>query len=86
MDGQMILFFKKWIDKIFFDYQNNINKKCLLLLDRASSNITSNILDHLKNNNIEYAFIPGKLTTFLQPLNIGINKQFKSHLSNKYLL
>ena len=78
--------FKKWIDNIFLDYQNNINKKCLLLLDRAPSHITSNILDHLKNNNIECTFIPGKLTRFLQPLDIGINKQFKSHLSNKYLL
>ena len=32
-----------------------------------------------------YVFIPGGLTRYLQPLDIGVNRQFKDHLKNNYL-
>ena len=78
--------FLKWLDNIYLSYQNRINKKCLLLFDRAPSHLTREILNHLEINNIEFSFIPAKLTRFLQPIDIGINKQFKSYLKNKYLI
>ena len=66
-------------------YQNKISKKCLLLFDRAPPHITKEILNHLEKK-CWISFIPAKLTRFLQPLDIGINKQFKSYLKNKYLI
>lgn len=57
-----------------------------MLLDKALSLLTKNILSHFGQNNIEYAIIPAKLTRFLQPLDIGINFHFKTHLKNKYLI
>jgi len=52
--------------------------KCILIMDRASSKI-------LDKKNKSYVFIPGGLIRYLQPLDIGINRQFKDHLKNKYL-
>ena len=38
------------------------------------------ILSYFKDKEVEYTFIPAKLTRFLQPLDIGINFPFKVHL------
>lgn len=56
--------FMKWVDNIYLPYQNKISKKCLLLFDRAPSHITKEILNHLEKNNVEFSFIPAKLTRF----------------------
>ena len=63
-----------------------MNKKCFLILDKAPSHITKNILFYFKDKEVEYTFVPAKLTRFLQPLDIGINFPFKAHLKNKYLI
>jgi hypothetical protein len=61
-------------------HEQKLNKKCLLLLDKAPSHKTKNILSDFYKNKIEYTMIPAKLTRFLQPLDIGINFPFKTHL------
>ena len=40
----------------------------------------------MENNQTEYRLIPGKLTRFLQTLDIGINMPFKSQLKNKFII
>lgn len=35
-------------------------------------------------NKTNYVYIPGELTPYLQPLDIGVNKIFKSSLKNEY--
>ena len=35
--------FKKWISEIYLEHQKRINKKCLLLLDKAPSHNSSTI-------------------------------------------
>lgn len=64
--------FKKWIAEIYLDHQKRINKKCLLLLDKAPSHISPSIINYFQDKKIEYSFIPGKLTRFLQLLDIGL--------------
>ena len=56
------------------------------MLDKAPSHISSSIINYLQDKKIEFSFIPGKLTRFLQPLDIGINKSFKEQLRNKYII
>ena len=77
--------FKKWLDRIYLQYELKLNKKCFLILDKAS-HITKKVLSYFKDKEVEYTFIPEKLTRFLQPLDIGINFPFKAHLKNKYLI
>ena len=70
--------FKFWINKIFLYYQNNITKKpCLLIFDRATIHINTDIINYLNVNNIKYVVIPPGFTRFLQPLDLSINKAFK---------
>ena len=78
--------FKKWLDCIYLEYESKLNKKCYLILDKAPSHITKNIMSYFKNKEVEYTFVPAKLTRFLQPLDIGINFPFKTQLKNKYLI
>ena len=54
-------------------------------MDKAQSHITKNVLSYFKDKEVEYTFVPAKLTRFLQPLVIGINFPLKAHLKNKYL-
>ena len=54
-----------------------MNKKSLLVLDCASSHTNEIIMDYLDKNGINYTFIPGGLTSKLQPLDISVNKPFK---------
>ena len=78
--------FKNWIDLVFKEHEKNLKDKCLLLLDKAPSHITKNVLSYFKSNQIEYILIPARLTRFLQPLDIGVNFPFKTYLKNKYLI
>ena len=57
-----------------------------MLLNKAPSHLSKNIISYLEINQTEYTLIPGKLTRFLQPLDIGINMPFKSQLKNKFLI
>ena len=59
-------------------------KKCLLILDKAPSHIDYDILEKFNLNKIHYVYIPGGLTRYLEPLDIGIKKAFKSAVKNEY--
>ena len=76
--------FKIWMKNIFIKFQNEQKQKCFLILDKTPSNTNSIILDYLKNNGIEYIFIPGGLSTKL-PLDISVNKYFKIAYKKKYI-
>lgn len=78
--------FKKRFDNIYLEHENKVKKKCLFLLDKAPSHLTKNIISYLEINQTEYTLIPGKITKFLQSLDIGINMPFKSQLKNKFLI
>ncbi len=62
-----------------------MKKKCLLIFDKAPSHIDIEILAKIKINNTYWIFVPGGLTRYLQPLDIGVNKVFKEALKKEYL-
>ena len=80
-----------WIDEeLFIYYINTIltkyepNKKKLLILDQCPAHKTPEVLNKLKNKNIDFIFIPKRMTSVLQPLDRMINFPFKKYLKNKF--
>jgi hypothetical protein len=57
--------------------------KSLLILDSARSHLTEMAKESIRQAS-KIAVIPGGLTKFLQPLDIAVNKSFKSHLRMKW--
>ena len=78
--------FGLWINEVFLPYQNNIGEKCLLVFDQASSHISSESIQLLKENNISFVLIPAGMTPECQPLDISINKKFKENITHKFEL
>jgi len=62
------------------------NKKILLLVDNASSHISSQQgnSDVLNLTHVEVAFLPPNTTSHLQPLDAGVIKSFKAHYKRNY--
>ena len=76
--------FNNWYKNIYLKYEKLIGKKCLLILDKSPSHIDDRLIDKFEKNGTNYVFIPGGLTRYLQPLDIGVNKVFKECLKNEY--
>ena len=80
---------KVWFYHIWLKYLKNPENLCdnlgYLILDKATSHITQNILDTFKSNNQFLSFIPAGLTRFIQPLDVVVNKPYKDSLRKKYL-
>ena len=78
-----------WFYHIWLAYLKNPENLCdnlgYLILDKASSHITQNILDSFKSNNQYLSFVPAGLTRFIQPLDVVVNKPFKDSLRKVYL-
>ena len=54
-------------------------------MDKASCHCTDNIIKEFQKGNRAITFIPGGLTRFYQPLDVSVNKLFKSALREKYI-
>lgn len=62
--------FKRWVKDVYLYYEEQqIKKKCILIMDRAPSHIYRS--KYLEKKGKEYVFIPGGLTRYLQPLDIN---------------
>lgn len=69
--------FKYWIKNIFFKYQKLTVKRIFtFIFNKATSHINNDIIKYLEENKVIIIIPPG-LTSFLQLLNIWINKIFK---------
>jgi len=53
------------------------------LLDAASGHKTADVKEIFKKQGTMLAMIPGGLTSKLQPLDISVNKSFKSKVRNQ---
>ena len=71
---------------IMVDYIKNFlvkeipSGKTLLIMDSFSGHKTAEVKKTCKENNIDIMMIPGGYTGLLQPLDISVNRSFKSKL------
>ncbi|KAJ3430766.1 hypothetical protein M0812_02438 [Anaeramoeba flamelloides] len=61
------------------------NAKALLILDNAPSHYNSESIKICKKNLIQILFLPSNSTDFLQPLDVGCFKGFKSYIKRQLI-
>ena len=60
------------------------DQPALALFDVFAAHRSYRVLDMLKSNNIHQIFVPASCTGELQPLDVGINEQFKALLKQEF--
>ena len=81
---------KDWKIKVWDEYLTNgtfakDDNYGYLIMDRAPSHDSTEILNLFKGCNRDIILIPGGLTRYYQPLDANINKPFKNPLLEKYI-
>ena len=63
------------------------DKKILLICDNFKAHKTETVLKFLENEYplLKIKYLPPNTTSILQPLDVGINKTFKSYIKKKYI-
>ena len=78
--------FIKWLTNIYEKYVLLTAKnECILILDKAPSHTLVKVSDFIQSHKLNVVYIPPGCTRILQPLDIGINKEIKQALKEKYL-
>jgi hypothetical protein len=62
-----------------------LNQPSVLVLDAFKGHVTDSMKDQLRKMKIELVFIPGRMISVLQPMDVSINKPFKDRLRQQYL-
>ncbi|GFS81540.1 pogo transposable element with KRAB domain [Trichonephila clavipes] len=76
MNEQIML---SWLQTIWRKRKNSsFRPKAFLIMDSIKSHVSENVKNALKSTSAKIAIIPGGLTKKLQPLDVGINRSFKS--------
>ncbi len=83
---------EEYVDKVLNPYFNSVKKeldlpnrqKSLAIFDMYSVHRTDEFKQKLRDNNIEYEFVPGGCTPKLQPLDVAGNKVFKDGLKQEF--
>ena len=73
----------RWVKEIWLPYTQR--KEALLVLDHFSAHLAETVAEKLSDGNTFSAVIPGGCTSVLQPLDVALNKPFKSHICNEWL-
>jgi hypothetical protein len=80
---------QKWFKHIWFKYleSQDLFKDGIgyLILDKAISHVTEQIISKNTNNFKFMTFIPSGLTRYLQPLDVVVNKPFKDAIKKLYI-
>ena len=68
-----------WLNNIWFNNSilNRRIKNTLLIIDRATTHFCNYLNSLFKKYDSHYLLIPRRLTRYLQPLDVAINKSFK---------
>lgn len=64
---------------------NTTKKKLVFLIDDASFDKSTTVIENCKLMEMELVIIPSGTTSVLQPLDVVINKPFKDQMKNKYV-
>lgn len=72
-----------WVKKIWLQYTTG--KESLLVLDRFQAHMVDEVNSSLLEGNSITCLIPGGCTSVLQPLDVSLNKPFKSHIQKEWL-
>jgi hypothetical protein len=70
-----------WIDN-WLAPQFTFNERVLLVMDSAPGHKTIQVKEACKSKNIGICMLPGGCTKYLQPLDLTVNRSFKSRLKN----
>ena len=82
MNGTLML---DWLDRVFKSRGPYFQtEKCLLLLDSHLSHKDEQVVAACRRMNTEIKLIPAKTTSFLQPLDVGINSPFKAAMRREW--
>jgi hypothetical protein len=76
--------FREWIEKILAPLPSRSSKE-ILLLDAFSAHADKKALKGLRDLKFIPVFIPGGCTSYLQPLDVVVNKPFKDHFRKRYM-
>ena len=61
------------------------DQKALLIWDVFKAQITTKVIDKLKDLNIECVYVPANMTHFFQPLDLTVNRCAKQHMRNEFV-
>ncbi len=83
---------EEYVDKVLVPYFDNVReeldlpvrRKALAVFDMYSVHRTDEFKQKLRDNHIEYQFVPGGCTPKLQPLDVCGNKMFKDGLKKDF--
>jgi hypothetical protein len=68
-----------WVENIWNQRASlSSNPRSLLVLDSFTGHLVDSVKNRLQEKNTNIAVIPGGLTSKLQPLDVSVNKSFKS--------
>src|SRR3989337_1811564 len=74
-----------WIENIWTKRsRRGSNPKSFLVIDSFSGHKTDTVKKRFREKKTDLAVIPGGLTSKLQPLNVSLNKPFKTKIRNLY--
>jgi hypothetical protein len=79
MDAELMVEYAK---KCIIPYTQN--RPALLLLDRLRAHMTSEVVDFFYQNGVKCIFLPPSSISYLQPLDVSLNKPFKDVVRKKY--
>jgi hypothetical protein len=67
-----------WVENVWTSKNHFGNLRSMLILDSFCGHIVNSVKNRLVEKNTNIAVIPGGCTSKLQPLDVAINKSFKS--------
>ena len=84
MDKEGII---KWINMVWVRRNGGLLKKrSMLVWDQFRAHLTDEVKRSLKESNTISTVIPGGLTGMLQPLDVSLNRPFKTHMRKQWTL
>ena len=83
MDETVML---QWVDKVLKPYVDNAPEGIvpILFLDSYRCHIMSSIVNAVEGLGVEVEHIPGSCTYLCQPVDVGVNKPYKTHLHERW--